>query len=272
MIVPTMSYPEIYRVLENAAPKLRYKKEQLRPKAVKYFTREVWNFPAFKTYEYTIPATNDTYIIYFYAEDENAAENPASGCFCFLRHWNPWQVMITREMNPEMECMSLVRKNLLVYTTHFFDRYRERKLKNPELPIMEAICKFFARNKLMFNPCDADNRLWAAMADEEKQERIEGRCAIQILDGLILAQGWERREPGATKNEWPEMVVFKALTFISRDMYYDDQSDSSAEQMVKLGKRFINIMDDFPVKPDDFEEIVHRNRIRKQIQDLEDTL
>lgn len=124
----------------------------------------------------------------------------------------------------------------------------------------------------MFNPCDADNRLWAAMADEEKQERIEGRCAIQILDGLILAQGWERKEPGATKNEWPEMVVFKALTFISRDMYYDDQSDSSAEQMVKLGKRFINIMDDFPVEPDDFEEIVHRNRIRKQIQDLEDTL
>lgn len=42
MIVPTMSYPEIYSVLKNAAPKLRYKAEQLRPKAVKYFTREVW--------------------------------------------------------------------------------------------------------------------------------------------------------------------------------------------------------------------------------------
>ena len=59
MIVPTMSYPEIYCVLENAAPKIRYKMDQLRPKAVKYFTREVWKYPAWKTYEYTIPATND---------------------------------------------------------------------------------------------------------------------------------------------------------------------------------------------------------------------
>ena len=69
MIVPTMSYPEIYRVLENAAPKIRYKTEQLRPKAVKCFTREVWNYPAWKTFEYTIPATNDTYVIFFYATD-----------------------------------------------------------------------------------------------------------------------------------------------------------------------------------------------------------
>ena len=66
MIVPTMSYPEIYRVLENAAPKIRYKTEQLRPKAVKYFKREVWNYPAWKTFEYTIPETNDTYVIFFY--------------------------------------------------------------------------------------------------------------------------------------------------------------------------------------------------------------
>lgn len=39
MIVPTMSYIEIYSILEIAAPKVRIKTEQLRVKAVKYFTR-----------------------------------------------------------------------------------------------------------------------------------------------------------------------------------------------------------------------------------------
>lgn len=100
MIVPTMSYPEIYCVLENAAPKIRYKTEQLCSKAVKYFTREVWKYPAWKTYEYTIPATNDTYVIFFYAADAGAADKPLAGSFCYLRHWNPWQVMVVRMFVP----------------------------------------------------------------------------------------------------------------------------------------------------------------------------
>lgn len=163
MIVPTMSYPEIYRVLENAAPKIRYKTEQLRPKAVKYFMREVWNYPAWKTFEYTIPATNDTYVIFFYAADAGAGEKPIAGSFCFLRHWNPWQVMLISDMAPELLALPLGIKFLFTYTSHFFDRYRERHLKNPSLPIMDSICRFFSNNYLMFNLCEPDNRLWTAM-------------------------------------------------------------------------------------------------------------
>ena len=134
MIVPTMSYPEIYCVLDNAVPKIRYKMEQLRPKAVKYFTREVWKYPAWKTYEYTIPATNDTYVIFFYAADAGAADKPLAGSFCYLRHWNPWQVMLVPEMAGELLLPPLKLKLLFAYTSHFFDRYRERYLKteNPK--------------------------------------------------------------------------------------------------------------------------------------------
>ena len=267
-----MSYPEIYRVLENAAPKLRYKMEQLRPKAVKYFTSEVWSYPAIKTYEYTIPATNDTYIIFFYAADRKVAEKPMSGSFCFLRHWNPWQVMIVKEMAPDLEGTPFETKFLFTYTSHFFDRYRERHLKKTDLPIIDAICRFFARNRLFINLCKPDNRLWTDMKDEITEERIGGRCAIQIGDGLELARAWETETPCTQNEKLPEMMVFKALTFIPRDMYFSDQSDSSAEHMVELGKDYMKSLDSRPVDPNDFEEIVRRNRIRMYIEDLEDTL
>lgn len=272
MIVPTLSYPEIYRVLENAAPKIRYKTEQLRPKVVKYFTREVWQFPAWKTYEYTIPATNDTYVIFFYAEDFKAAEKPLSGAFCYLRHWNPWQVMLVHEMAPELLYLPLKIEFLFTYTSHFFDRYRERLLKNPSLSIMETICRFFSGNFLMFNLCEPDNRLWTAMKDEETQERIDGRCALQLRDGLELAQAWEYGKLDKEGNELPKMIAFKALTFISRDMYFSDQSDSSAEHVVELGNSYLRALDKRPVDPNDFAEIVRRNDLRMQVEDLEDTL
>ena len=272
MIVPTMSYPEIYRVLENAAPKIRYKTEQLRPKAVKYFKREVWNYPAWKTFEYTIPETNDTYVIFFYAADASAAEKPVAGSFCFLRHWNPWQVMLISEMAPELLALPLGIKFLFTYTSHFFDRYRERHLKNPSLPIMDSICRFFSNNYLMFNLCEPDNRLWTAMKDEDTQERIDGRCALQLRDGLELAQAWESRLPGKAEIELPDMIAFKALTFISRDMYFSDQSDSSAEHVVELGKSYLKALDKRPVDPKDFAEIIRRNNLRMQVEDLESTL
>ena len=272
MIVPTMSYPEIYRVLENAAPKIRYKTEQLRPKAVKHFTREVWTFPAWKTYEYTIPATNDTYIIFFYAADAAAAEKPMAGSFCYLRHWNPWQVMLIPDMSRDLMALPLGIKFLFTYTRHFFDRYRERYLKNTALTLFDTICRFFANNGLFFNLCEPDNRLWTAMKDEITQERIDGRCALQIVDGLELAQAWESRKPGTTEDSLPDMIAFKALTFIPRSMYFSDQSDSSAEHVVELGKSYLKSLDKRPVDPNNFAEIMRRNHIRMQVEDLENTL
>lgn len=272
MIVPTMTYPEIHRALENATPKIRYKTEQLRAKAVKYFTREVWSFPAWKTYEYTIPATNDKYVIFFFAKDADAAEKPAAGAFCYLRHWNPWQVMLIPEMAPQLHSLMAGIKFLFSYTSHFFDRYRERMLKNPELSMLDTICRFFSRNELMFNLCEPDNRLWTDTVDEDTQERIDGRSALQIIDGLVLARGWECRSPDTSEDDLPDFIFFKALTFVSRDMYFSDQSDSSAEQMVQLGQVYLDTLGNAPVDPSDFDEIMRRNDLRFKIEDLKSTL
>ena len=87
-----------------------------------------------------------------------------------------------------------------------------------------------------------------------------------------MAQGWESRSPGKAENDLPDMIAFKALTFISRDMYFSDQSDSSAEHVVELGKSYLKALDKRPVDPKDFAEIIRRNNLRMQVEDLESTL
>lgn len=177
--------------------------------------------------------------------------------------------MLIPEMSPELISPPLGPKFLYAYTSHFFDCYRERFLKNPGLGMMETICRFFSKNYLMFNLCEPDNRLWADMKDEDTQERINGKCALQILDGLELAQAWEAGDPDAAEDDLPDMIAFKLLTFISRDMYFSDQSDSSAEHTVELGKDYLKTLEKSPVDPRDFAEIIRRNEIRMCVEDLE---
>lgn len=267
-----MSYPGIYHVLEDAAPKIRYKTEQLREKTSKFFKREVRKFPAWKYYEYTIPATKDTYIIYFYAENALAADKPISGSFCYLRHWDPCKVMIIGAIAPEVQAFKMECKVLFDYSIHFFERYRERLLKNTKITIIETICRFFSKNGLIFNLCDADNRLWNGIKDEITQERIEGKYALQLRDGLELAQGIEFLRKNSAKDSLPEMIVFTALTFVSRDMYFSDQSDSSNEQAIIMAKNYLETAAKFPTDPRDFAEILWQNSLRERIKDLESTL
>jgi len=63
--------------------KVDIKQEYLRPKAIKAF-RKTSRFPAWELYEYKIPATNNQYIIYFYAETRTRAEYPEVGSFCIV--------------------------------------------------------------------------------------------------------------------------------------------------------------------------------------------
>ena len=71
-------YKEMYDHLAADKQKVDIKKEYLLPKAIKAF-RIASRFPAWELYEYKIPATNNQYIIYFYAESRTRADKPDVG-------------------------------------------------------------------------------------------------------------------------------------------------------------------------------------------------
>ena len=83
MLLTSMTYREMYDHLAADKYKVDIKQEYLRPKAIKAF-RKTSRFPAWELYEYKIPATNNQYIIYFYAETRTRAEYPEVGSFCIV--------------------------------------------------------------------------------------------------------------------------------------------------------------------------------------------
>lgn len=144
-----MTFYEMYEELASDRSKIEYKRQQLMPKAVKKF-RKTLRFPAWELFEYTNPSRRNSYILFFYAANRQAVENPEFNYFSvinvdssrFVLKWgcSPYK-------HTDADSMVWTRR-IDAYSAHFFSRYRERVFKNTELGLNEVICRYFTRNKI----------------------------------------------------------------------------------------------------------------------------
>lgn len=64
MLIPSMTFYEMYEELAADYAKLKYKRQQLTPKAIKSL-RKANSYPAWEWFEYTIPSRHNSYILFF---------------------------------------------------------------------------------------------------------------------------------------------------------------------------------------------------------------
>lgn len=144
-----MTYKEMYNHLANDLKKVQIREDYLRRKAIKEFKAER-KFPAWRWYEYTIPATNNKYIIFFYAESRFFIEKPIADSFCIM--FNDKQRFIIQWIaggykQTEDSPISFIRQ-IHAYTSHFLERYNERFLKDKTLNANDIACRYLSRNKI----------------------------------------------------------------------------------------------------------------------------
>ena len=83
MLLPTMTYKEMYDNLSKDLKKVKIREDYFLPKAIKEFKKER-RFPAWRWYEYTVPASQNKYIIFFYVESRAFIEKPEIGNYCVV--------------------------------------------------------------------------------------------------------------------------------------------------------------------------------------------
>ena len=137
MIVANMNLHEVYADLMGEMGKLDWKRDALLNKAVNLLKRSE-EFPASVMYDYQIQTSKNQYIIYFYCEHPFAPV--LSGYLCVMfdgtkRYIIKW----TDKGIPE----------ILILTSHFLQRYKERFLKQPELSANEVAVRFLSRNRTL---------------------------------------------------------------------------------------------------------------------------
>ena len=137
MIVANMNLHEVYADLMGEMSKLDWKRDALLNKAVGVL-RKSEEFPASVTYDYQMQSSKNQYIIYFYREHPFAPV--LSGYLCVMFDGNKrYIIKWTDKGIPE----------ILILTSHFLQRYKERFLKQPDLSANEVAVRFLSRNRTL---------------------------------------------------------------------------------------------------------------------------
>ncbi len=182
MIVANMNLHEAYANLMAEKSKLDWKRDSLLPKALKELQRKR-EFPGWVMYEYTIPSSNNQYIIYFYVEHPYGRVVADFLCVLFddnKRYIIKW----TDSKTPEIH----------VLTSHFLQRYRERFLGDPTLSANDTAVRYLTRN-YQLRPMTIDERI---NRDIEKYGEYAGEGFL-VRDGFCFKlSGEEQDEKGST--------------------------------------------------------------------------
>lgn len=240
-----MTYKEIYDNLAADYQKVKIKQSYLLPKAVKAF-RKVAKFPAWQLFEYKIPATNNSYIIYFYAENIYCIEKPEADFFHVLFHGNQrfiikWNAM-PYQHTPDNKAILL--RQIHAYTSHFISRYNERFLKNKHLTSNEVACMYFSRNKY------EDSRPIKINENISKRFGEYGdlcKQGFRVRDGLCLmqaaVQGWSCKDGKKDKVD-AMLILYK--TFLSASELSIEQRNAIDKECIESSMRLVEFCEKNP--------------------------
>ena len=233
MILSTMTYKEMYDHLSKDLNKIQIKKNCLLPKAIKEF-KKAKCFPICKWYEYTIPTTQNKYIIFFYVGHRALIEKPYVGHCAIVFEKNKRFIMqlIAGGYKHTEDSPEILIRQIHTYSSHFFERYNERILKNKSLSANDIACIFLSRNQERM-PIKMNSNI---------NKHIEGygdsaKFGYRVRDGFCFAreavQGTVSEDGDRHKDKIDAMMVMYT-TFMN-------ESDMDKSQISAINKEHIRI-------------------------------
>lgn len=215
MILSTDNYKRIYEQLLDEQVKVHYYLQKNANKMNKQL-RSAKSIPVWYCETITMPKTNNTYLLYYYAATKGEVITGScwSGAPLLINDENGHRVAVMLRKMTESDPRAKTETkymSLQVYSGHFFSRYRERMNLSASLSSNDVITAYFGRNEGYFSELDYDKIVL-------EKNRHKGNSAFGIDDGVTLAEV-TRLDGG--------LVVFKHNTFLSRSELKDSQEEAT---------------------------------------------
>lgn len=174
MIVDSMTYEEVRKHFEEDRQNYLNK--------IPYFAKKFSSlilhsnsFPIRREYYYTTPKTQNTYLFLFEAMKRGEWNNPQYRAVLIFNQNGGKYAITSVQINN--------RENFLMYSPHFWSRYRERVLKDLFIQTDDVIRQYFLRNS-HFDYDDAVNEY----SYTSEKYKIEGQTqyVLRVDDGMCF--------------------------------------------------------------------------------------
>lgn len=242
LLLQSMTCREMFDEIAADYQKIKIRISKMHPRVVKIFKRSK-KFPNWYVDEYKIPATNNHYIIFYYAGNINKTEQPHYTVFCITFNENQRFVInplqVPYKHTPYSEIINMPQ--LHVYTSHFFRRYNERFLHKKELTANEIAGLYFIRNRRSHVPIDMNEEI---NRNFKKYGKFNDK-AMRVPDGLCFTRfiyECKVNSNDTQENEKPDANLVLYTTFINESDMSNSQRDAIDKEHFETFKRFMEEM------------------------------
>ena len=239
MILPSMSYKEMFDAIAADVQKIQIRIDKIYPKVVRQFKKSR-SFPMWYIDEYTIPSTNNQHVIFYYSENISEAEKPHYRFFTIVFAENQRYVIQGIRMGYKHTPNSdvIILPQIHAYTSHFLQRYNERFLHNDKLSANEIAGLFLVRNPLPI----------PIMLNEEinikyRKYGIHNNQGMRVRDGFCFtntAVEGKDSEDGICEHDRIDAMVVIYTTFINEYDMSEEQRIAIKKEHVETIKRCMN--------------------------------
>lgn len=236
MILASMSLLQMHKALVDNKNKVQYRIDKILPKVISNFKKSR-NFPVWYLDEYTIPSTNDKFVVFIYVGNRFELEHPHYSSFFIVYDGNNRFVMSGMSMGYKHTTKSemIMLPQIHIYTSHFFQRYNERYLHNNKLSANEVAGMYFIRNRKII-PIELNediNRNYKEYGDLNGQ-------GFRVYDGFCFGEtaiDGKFNKDGDRNKDVVEAMIIKFKTFLSKEDLSEAQSVAIDKEHIKTISR-----------------------------------
>lgn len=209
MIHPDMTYDEMAAQYMGDLHDLQAKKQTFQAKFSSYVKRSrSRTFPMTAQYDYVSHTNQNHYLFCYTAFRRSDWDKPYCNAICVFEGKGGLYGMVT----------SNFQKTVIIFTPHFFQRYRERILKDDTLDDVAVLKRYFSRNtRFVLKQMDENfARAYKKYEDDESQS-----WAARVNEGNIFLKTFGNK-------------VMLCKTIISDEMLYENQTAAFGELKTEL--------------------------------------
>lgn len=221
MIHYNSTFQEVYRAMLDEREKTEYALHKNEEKMWKMFMRgKSRTLSHHETYR--IPASNNTYLLWYYVEEDVFGHATLFGGTVLLNQTRDGYPIyyVCKRFSNVMPGQVYKSDVLLVYTGHFFSRYRERAEVPANKNTYDLITLYLARNLRMMVPLDNDTMM-------NRADEYPDRIVWQVKDGIVFSttteQGKDTRNP---------FTVSVQNTFVTESMLKGRQKNGTLPSII----------------------------------------
>lgn len=214
MILATMNAAEYLREFIRDSDKVNFFLRSREKKARKAF-RDTFRYPKIYREDYVVPASGNRYVVYYYADRAEAERKMNVNGFFYVGD---------RNVGGQKEIYQLRMKHsgmisIDIYTVHFFQRYRERVLREGSRSFYDDVVTFLGRTGFLlpYPNTQAFNRNTDRTYDPNNEQ-----IACSTMDGIIYGEAAMHR--GRTPEEVICVVTYR--TIVPRSMLKEEQLEA----------------------------------------------